>query len=231
MAIAIPVWKLRRRLRSGAYLCSGALLSASLALFLPAAASAATLPPAIISITGNGTTFLPNVPSLSAQATGTSVFDTVTYTVEFATSAGTEHNAINVGVQSSVMLSMPLFASGFEAQVLITGGPSGTPLDLDITNVGTQSQNGLISFIENQQFSVFMKVALSPDPGVTASGSADPIFTPPTGITVLTSDGIGNNSPALSTPIPAALPLFATGLGALGLLGWRRKRKAQAVAA
>jgi hypothetical protein len=31
-------------------------------------------------------------------------------------------------------------------------------------------------------------------------------------------------------PLPAALPLFATGLGALGLLGWRRKRKAQAAA-
>jgi hypothetical protein len=28
------------------------------------------------------------------------------------------------------------------------------------------------------------------------------------------------------TPLPAALPLFATGLGALGLLDWRRKRKA-----
>lgn len=28
-----------------------------------------------------------------------------------------------------------------------------------------------------------------------------------------------------STPIPAALPLFASGLGAMGLLGWRRKRK------
>jgi hypothetical protein len=27
-------------------------------------------------------------------------------------------------------------------------------------------------------------------------------------------------------PLPAALPLFATGLGALGLLGWRKKRKA-----
>ena len=25
------------------------------------------------------------------------------------------------------------------------------------------------------------------------------------------------------TPLPAALPLFASGLGALGLLGWRRK--------
>jgi len=35
-----------------------------------------------------------------------------------------------------------------------------------------------------------------------------------------------------ATPIPAALPLFATGLGALGLLGWRRKRKnAAAIAA
>jgi hypothetical protein len=32
------------------------------------------------------------------------------------------------------------------------------------------------------------------------------------------------------TPLPAALPLFATGIGGLGLLGWRRKRKAQAVA-
>ena len=31
-----------------------------------------------------------------------------------------------------------------------------------------------------------------------------------------------------TTPLPAALPLFASGLGALGLLGWRRKRKAQA---
>ena len=30
---------------------------------------------------------------------------------------------------------------------------------------------------------------------------------------------------AATTPLPGALPLFATGLGALGLLSWRRKRK------
>ena len=35
-------------------------------------------------------------------------------------------------------------------------------------------------------------------------------------------------SAVAETPLPAALPLFASGLGALGLLGWRRKRKAQA---
>ena len=34
-----------------------------------------------------------------------------------------------------------------------------------------------------------------------------------------------------ATPLPAALPLFVTGLGALGLLGWRRKRKAAALTA
>jgi hypothetical protein len=36
---------------------------------------------------------------------------------------------------------------------------------------------------------------------------------------------------ATVTPLPAALPLFATSLGALGLLGWRRKRKAAAAIA
>ena len=40
---------------------------------------------------------------------------------------------------------------------------------------------------------------------------------PTSAIWSFTSDG-------LDTPLPAALPLFATGLGALGLLGWRRKR-------
>jgi hypothetical protein len=47
---------------------------------------------------------------------------------------------------------------------------------------------------------------------------------------------LGNTSVLLanidvpSVPLPAALPLFATGLGALGLLGWRRKRKIAAAA-
>jgi hypothetical protein len=46
---------------------------------------------------------------------------------------------------------------------------------------------------------------------------------PPPGVNVY--DGLSQ------VPLPAALPLFATGLGALGLLGWRRKRKGAATAA
>jgi hypothetical protein len=42
----------------------------------------------------------------------------------------------------------------------------------------------------------------------------------------------GHLTAAISpTPLPAALPLFAAGLGAMGLFGWRRKRKAAAIAA
>ena len=45
----------------------------------------------------------------------------------------------------------------------------------------------------------------------------------------------GNNNGPISfapvvTPLPATLPLFASGLGALSLLGCRRKRKVQAAA-
>ena len=40
--------------------------------------------------------------------------------------------------------------------------------------------------------------------------------------------GFAANGGVATTPLPAALPLFTTGLGALGLLGWRRMRKAAA---
>jgi len=42
----------------------------------------------------------------------------------------------------------------------------------------------------------------------------------------ITSTGNGTFTAVVPTPIPGALPLFAAGLGLLGLLAWRRKRKA-----
>lgn len=40
-----------------------------------------------------------------------------------------------------------------------------------------------------------------------------------------------DNVSVTATPLPAAFPLFAAGLGAMGLLGWRRKRKASGIVA
>jgi hypothetical protein len=42
---------------------------------------------------------------------------------------------------------------------------------------------------------------------------------------------VASGSLAPVVPLPAALPLFATGLGVLGLLGWRRKKKTAPLAA
>jgi hypothetical protein len=39
-------------------------------------------------------------------------------------------------------------------------------------------------------------------------------------------EGTITAGPAAETPLPAALPFFAAGLGALGFMGWRRKRRA-----
>jgi len=44
------------------------------------------------------------------------------------------------------------------------------------------------------------------------------------------SVGGGDMAFIAEVPLPATLPLFASGLGGLGLLGWRRKRRARAVA-
>jgi hypothetical protein len=46
-----------------------------------------------------------------------------------------------------------------------------------------------------------------------------------------TGDLLSQSIPVSAVPLPNALPLFATGLAALGLLGWHRKRKAAAAIA
>jgi hypothetical protein len=173
-------------------------------------------------------------PSLSAVATSgvcnctANVFDELTYNIAFTTTTGGSL-PISVGVKASTTIfSSNGDLAGYNAEVLVGGG---TILFLS----GTQSQNGPLTFTENQQYPVFMQVLLNPQFGANGSGSADPIFTPPAfdsagnAITLEISAGIGNNSPAGATPIPAALPLFATGIGGLGLLGWRRKRKARVI--
>jgi hypothetical protein len=59
----------------------------------------------------------------------------------------------------------------------------------------------------------------------------DLTFTLPTNQDQITVLFLSNSEPTIippSVPLPTALPLFATGLAGLGLLGWRRKKKAAA---
>jgi len=46
----------------------------------------------------------------------------------------------------------------------------------------------------------------------------------------LEHSGVWSFADAVVTPLPAALPLFTGGLGVIGLLGWRRKKKVAALA-
>jgi hypothetical protein len=50
-------------------------------------------------------------------------------------------------------------------------------------------------------------------------------------VTGFAVDGLITDGGPSATPLPAALPLFASGLATLGFLGWRRKRKGAALAA
>jgi hypothetical protein len=88
----------------------------------------------------------------------------------------------------------------------------------------TFSVNQDMTFTANLVYQVVMSAYASAVGDETSTAYVDPFFTAPAGYSIYTSSGIGNL--AAVTPIPAALPLFTSGLGALGLVGWRKRRKA-----
>jgi hypothetical protein len=80
-------------------------------------------------------------------------------------------------------------------------------------------------------FSFFVDAAGNPtSAGNATSGGFATITTVSNTSGDFTTFGRPANLSVTLTPLPTALPLFAGGLGALGLLGWRRKRKAAAAA-
>jgi hypothetical protein len=91
-------------------------------------------------------------------------------------------------------------------------GVDEAPLVADLMTNSGSSQN-LINFVFNS--GVILTDGFVPgDPlTITAFSNGEVI-------------GSGTSTAVATTPLPTTLPLIATGLGALGLLGWRRKRKA-----
>jgi hypothetical protein len=107
------------------------------------------------------------------------------------------------------------------ASAVLTVDPLGKPLNWQITWGETLWPIGWMSAVETNAGSVLDLNYLDFSDGfnglVTTEYAAPP--------------GSWSVSGLVLTPLPAALPLFGTGLGALGLLGWRRKRRSYAAAA
>jgi hypothetical protein len=102
----------------------------------------------------------------------------------------------------------------------MSSGPSGTPLislnDVFNLTVGVFYRVSMSDYVVANDVgtaSVFL------DPYIAA---LDPLYS------ITTSAGVGNG--AAVTPIPAALPLFATALGGLGFVAGRRRKNTQAAA-
>jgi hypothetical protein len=96
-----------------------------------------------------------------------------------------------------------------------------------INTATSDNYSGTLDLLVGQQYQVVMTAdAFVQQTTDTLLASADPTFTLDPAYDseaeLIFSPGIG------SAPLPASLPLFASGLGALGFLGWRRKRRAEA---
>jgi hypothetical protein len=109
-------------------------------------------------------------------------------------------------------------------QIAFYTAPNGTGSLIDVSGGNTTSYNGsnLACFASTCHDTLFDLVTFAVSSGKIGSA-------------VLTDAGAAFEfrldppaaDPPSGTPLPAALPLFATGIGALGLLGWRRKRKSR----
>lgn len=89
--------------------------------------------------------------------------------------------------------------------------------------------DNLVQMEANTLYYIQLELLLAPGPSnVELNALIDPTFsTSASGGQFIFSPGV---FAAATTPIPAALPLFASGLGALGAIGRRRKRKVAAIA-
>ncbi|HEY6021844.1 MAG TPA: VPLPA-CTERM sorting domain-containing protein, partial [Candidatus Paceibacterota bacterium] len=113
-----------------------------------------------------------------------------------------------------------------------------TSFGIFIAGLGTISPGSTTFSIANSNgfssvlFSNYSGTTTSFDSSLFAGLISDLPFTSVTLAGTQIGDGVflDNLSYGL-TPLPAALPLFTTGLSALAVLGWRRKRKAAPIAA
>ena len=125
------------------------------------------------------------------------------------------------------------FTITFDPTMSVSGG---TTISFNSINIALSAQPVFFNYAAGGELDVCSSSSASPICGITEAENSfelqindfatSPTFT---GFSY-TQSGVDalwdtNDGSATVVPIPGALPLFATGLGAMGLLGWRRKRK------
>jgi hypothetical protein len=158
---------------------------------------------------GTSTTLLGTVSPVLETITGSFTFDAATNTESLVniTLAGP-------GPYAGTYIQTTAFISTSSKFIFANSSPSGSSIGIGFVSPLTVSPDAL-SLVE---------WCATPLPLTgTCGGSASD--TDPTGAAIFAT------VPPAPVPLPTALPLFASGLGAFGLLGWRRKRKAAAAIA
>jgi hypothetical protein len=124
------------------------------------------------------------------------------------------------GLNSNVSGGIQLDALGFVGPAGLIIGPPG-PGGIYTNANGSIAGNGPHNPFINQTATFLLSIA-----GLTAADTVTGAL-----FSCGTEAGVERAGVPSAIPLPGALPLFATGVVGLGLLGWRKKRKAQAAAA
>jgi hypothetical protein len=109
-------------------------------------------------------------------------------------------------------------------QIAFYTGPNGTGSLIDVIGGNTTNYNGsnLACFANSCTDTRFDLVTFA----VASPGNIGSVLLTDAGAAF--EYGLDETpDPVAASPLPTGLPLFATGLGALGLLGWRGKRKSR----
>jgi hypothetical protein len=179
----------------------------------------------------NATAFSGWVPGSVAGPSDGFSYANLTYAIEFAGAPGNIQVQVgasggwkidnNAALYGAPTASANLSISGITGAVLTQSTQTAPGLVQDAFGM-----NRLFSFNANIVYLVSLSAFAETGSGF-ASAFVDPYFVAPDGYSIILGPGVTNSPPGgvSATPLPAALPLFASGLVAAGLIGWRRKRK------
>jgi hypothetical protein len=192
------------------------------------------------------------VYSLAPSGAEANIYEYMLYNFEVQTQVGAPNVQVPLIITASGGVTTAHNQAGQNYASIFFGTPSGDQVLAQACSepAGGNTCTGLSSSFSiaapvtvtsdslyNIQMSLQIQTNTYPYVGQSDSGSGfvdpiitiDPTFALASDFQLVFSPGVGNSPNA--TPLPAALPLFATGLGAMGFVGRRRKRKSVAAIA